>query len=622
MEKKRWCSSCTRAVVVEQTDLGLICCTRCGKVLEEDIFSTEATFVKDAGGRSRLAGSLVSTIQGRDSVSRERTLQNAEDTIRYIADNLGVGGGDQICLPARRFYEIALMRNFTRGRRADQVAASCLYIACRENNKPFLLIEFSEILRVNVYVLGAVFLQLCKLLRLEEHPFIQKLVDPSLFIHRFASGLLGVGNQDVERTALHIVASMKRDWMQTGRKPSGICGAALYIAALSHGYKFSKADIVKIVHICEATLTKRLIEFEDTESGSLTIEEFTRKAEELEGLGNLVKKAEKGDLLCEHRGSGEPHFAHGLCETCYGEFVKISGGLDGGSEPPAFQRAERERLARARADENAADSLPEPIKGIAKESGSLDNGGNDQFTITGDTGEHEAVDGGNDKPEKADYVGAEGDESESFSDIDDAEVDGYLHNEEEKVMKKIAWEAMNWEYLQEQAAKEAAAREASLANNLNCSEDMLAARELLSAASANAAKSRKERQQKRAAEAKSAQTPAEAAFQTLSKKRVSSKLNYEKLQELLDVPQVVSDNPKKSKTEKHSEDHELSHINGIEAEDHELSHINGIEAENDEDGPKAMDDYEQENAYEEYQEHEYSYYDNEEEYEHLGDEFF
>ncbi|KAJ8427938.1 hypothetical protein Cgig2_023314 [Carnegiea gigantea] len=344
--------------------------------------------------------------------------------------------------------------------------------------------------------------------------------------------------------------------LQTGRKPSGICGAALYIAALSHGYKFSKADIVKIVHICEATLTKRLIEFEDTESGSLTIEEFTRKAEELEGLGNLVKKAEKG-------------------------------GLDGGSEPPAFQRAERERLARARADENAADSLPEPIKGIAKESGSLDNGGNDQFTITGYTGEHEAVDGGDDKPEKADCVGAEGDESESFSDIDDAEV-----------MKKMTGEAMNWEYLQEQAAKEAAAREASLANNLNCSEDMLAARELLSAASANAAKSRKERQQKRAAEAKNAQTPAEAAFQTLSKKRVSSKLNYEKLQELLDGP-VVSDNPKKSKTEKHSEDHELSQINRIEAE-------------NGKDEPEAMDDYEQENAYEEYQEHEYSYYDNEE----------
>jgi len=42
--------------------------------------------------------------------------------------------------------------------------------------------------------------------------------------------------------------------------------------------------------------------------------------------------------------------------------------------------------------------------------------------VPGDTGEHKAVDGGNEKPEKADYVGSEGDESESFSDIDDAEV--------------------------------------------------------------------------------------------------------------------------------------------------------------------------------------------------------
>lgn len=35
------------------------------------------------------------------------------------------------------------------------------------------------------YVLGAVFLQLCQLLRLEEHPIVQKPTDPSLFIHRY-----------------------------------------------------------------------------------------------------------------------------------------------------------------------------------------------------------------------------------------------------------------------------------------------------------------------------------------------------------------------------------------------------------------------------------------------------
>ena len=61
-------------------------------------------------------------------------------------------------------------------------------------------------------------------------------VDPSLYLHRFANRL-GVKEKfaEVTSTALRLVASMKRDWMQTGRRPSGICGAALYIAAQVHG---------------------------------------------------------------------------------------------------------------------------------------------------------------------------------------------------------------------------------------------------------------------------------------------------------------------------------------------------------------------------------------------------
>jgi transcription factor IIIB subunit 2 len=92
-----------------------------------------------------------------------------------------------------------------------------------------------------------------------------------LFHHTLAGLLKGKNNKDVVATARDIIASMKRDWIQTGRKPSGICGAALYTAALSHGIKCSKTDIVNIVHICEATLTKRLIEFGDTDSGNLNV---------------------------------------------------------------------------------------------------------------------------------------------------------------------------------------------------------------------------------------------------------------------------------------------------------------------------------------------------------------
>ena len=54
-----------------------------------------------------------------------------------------------------------------------KVAGACLYIVCRQENKPFMLIDFSDMLQTNVYVLGAVFLQLCRLLRLEQHPIFQ-----------------------------------------------------------------------------------------------------------------------------------------------------------------------------------------------------------------------------------------------------------------------------------------------------------------------------------------------------------------------------------------------------------------------------------------------------------------
>jgi transcription factor IIIB 90 kDa subunit len=66
---------------------------------------------------------------------------------------------------------------------------------------------------------------------------IHRPVDPSLYIHRFA-GRLALGGpkaEEVAATALQLIKSMKRDWMQTGRRPAGLCGAALFIALHIHG---------------------------------------------------------------------------------------------------------------------------------------------------------------------------------------------------------------------------------------------------------------------------------------------------------------------------------------------------------------------------------------------------
>lgn len=52
--------------------------------------------------------------------------------------------------------------------------------------------------------------------------------DPCLYIPRFAHMLeFGEKTHEVSMTALRLVQRMKRDWMHTGRRPSGLCGAGV-----------------------------------------------------------------------------------------------------------------------------------------------------------------------------------------------------------------------------------------------------------------------------------------------------------------------------------------------------------------------------------------------------------
>ncbi|XP_027158860.1 transcription factor IIIB 60 kDa subunit-like isoform X2 [Coffea eugenioides] len=527
-----WCPNCVRDCRVDRDHAsGYICCSECGRIHYQDVFTDEPTFVKGPGGESRLAGSFVRSIQSDCSESFKRTLENGSRQINDLMIKLDIPD-ESLGAQAASFYRIAVERSFTKGRRTAHVAAACLYIACRANDKPYLLIDFSIWLSVNVYVLGAVYLQLCKVLNLEEHPFVQKPIDPSLFMHRFTSALMkGDYKNKVWKTALQIVASMKRDWMQTGRKPSGICGAALYISALSHGCSYSKSEIVKIVHICEATLTKRLVEFENTKSGSLTIEEFNQNAEEFEKENHsstspdvYLQESGKKEVLCQHKGK-EPHFAHGLCSSCYKDFIELSGGLDEGCEPPAFQVAERDRLARASAEkEGSTDQANQdscnhekeavPVSASASAPQNLNKGCDDTFS-------------------KDDDIPSVTDETDNLSDIDDVEVNSYLNSKEESHYKKIIWEQMNKEYVKEQAAKEAAA---ALRDCGEVTDDVLAARKLAAAAAAAVAKSRDQQKLKRA-ESKNAgpaPTAAEATRQMLMKKGLSSKINYDVLEKLFD----------------------------------------------------------------------------------------
>ncbi|KAI9120294.1 hypothetical protein K1719_007327 [Acacia pycnantha] len=126
------------------------------------------------------------------------------------------------------------------------------------------------------------------------------------------------------------------------------------------------------------------------------------------------------------------------------------------------------------------------------------------------------------------------DESECLSEIDDLEIDRYLHNEEERRYKKIIWEKLNWDYLKDQAPREEAAQKGFDA----------------SASAAKSQKGKKERQTQVAKGSGSVQLDPKAT-QASGKKRLSSKVNFEMMEKLFGEsdPLEALENPKKARFE-------------------------------------------------------------------------
>lgn len=171
---------------------------------------------------------------------------------------------------AHRFFTVAVEKNFVQGRRTTHVVAACLYIACRQEKSQHMLIDFSDALQVNVYILGTCFLKFRRLLGLK-----LDIIDPALYIYRFAAHLdLDEKANAVALTALRLVGRMKRDWIVAGRRPAGICAAALLIACRAHGFARGSNDVSRVLRVCGMTVHQRVKDFESTPSSNLTLQQF------------------------------------------------------------------------------------------------------------------------------------------------------------------------------------------------------------------------------------------------------------------------------------------------------------------------------------------------------------
>ncbi|KAG6335626.1 hypothetical protein ID866_3462 [Astraeus odoratus] len=274
------CTDCGGTVIEYDSAAGNGFCVQCGTVVEENTIVSEVTFGETSTGAAMVQGAYVG--QGAtharmsgpfgsrgNSESREQTIANASKKIQSFAAALRLS--EVVALAATRLYTLAVEHKFTKGRRSIHVAAVCLYVACRQKEtRNYMLIDFSDLLQVNVFELGHIYLQLVQTLNLK-----LPLVDPSHYISRFAALLeFGEETHKVATDAVRLVQRFDRDWVTKGRRPAGICGAALLLAARMNNFRRSIEEIVQVVKIADTTLKKRLEEFKRTPSGALTLADF------------------------------------------------------------------------------------------------------------------------------------------------------------------------------------------------------------------------------------------------------------------------------------------------------------------------------------------------------------
>ncbi|XP_074472446.1 transcription factor IIIB 90 kDa subunit isoform X1 [Sebastes fasciatus] len=557
----RVCKTCGGSDIDVDQARGSAVCTSCGSVLEDNIIVSEVQFVEGSGGVSSAVGQFVSadgpvkapllgsgfhTSVGKES--RAQTLQGGKRQIQQLGSQLQL---NQHCLDtAFNFFKMVVSKHLTRGRKTEHVIAACLYLVCRTEGTPHMLLDLSDLLQVNVYILGKTFLLLARELCINA-----PAIDPCLYIPRFAHMLeFGVKTHEVSMTALRLVQRMKRDWMHTGRRPSGLCGAALLVAARMHKFRRTVKDVISVVKVCQTTLRKRLTEFEETPTSHLTIDEFMKvdleqecdppsftasqqktKMQQLEH--ELARKLDEveGEISCyKDEIETELEKSRPKLRGIYAAYAKEIDPEDvevlSSEEPevPEIEDAELQAAAQ-HLTQNFLCQVIQEEDGIDKKTDDEQEAGPDKdgagpqrqaaplavilgkLPSAASLSLQQTFQTFN---EPATGEQPDDDQSESgeldLNDIDDLEIDKYILNDREVEVKTELWMKQNAEYLKEQKEKE----------------------EKIKKEKEQGTYKEKPKKSKKKKEQIQASTAGEAIERMLEKKKISSKINYDVLRDL------------------------------------------------------------------------------------------
>jgi len=278
------CPECTGINLFLNRDKGEVICKDCGLVIEEKMveFGQEwREFESDTSQKRRRTGAPMTYTQYdqglgtevgqradlyklgdkyknkffrlrkwqyRISTAIERNLKLALAELKRVSSYLKLP--KSVEEESARIYTLAVQRGLVRGRSMESVVAGALYAACRRHEVPRTLDELGEASGIEKKEIGRTYRFITRELGINILPS-----NPADYIARFASSLkLSAESQS---RAVEILDMAQEKELTSGRGPTGIAAAALYVAALIHGEKRTQREVADVAGVTEVTIRNR-----------------------------------------------------------------------------------------------------------------------------------------------------------------------------------------------------------------------------------------------------------------------------------------------------------------------------------------------------------------------------
>ena len=184
----------------------------------------------------------------RANNSADRNLALALKELNRLASKIGLQR--QVRETAAMLYRKAVQKNLVRGRSIEGVAAATLYGACRQCEVPRTLDEITKASNATKKEVGRTYRYISRELGLNLMP-----ASPVAYITRY-SRELGLSGK-VEDAAIKILQEATESELTSGRGPTGVAAAAIYLASVVYNQRKTQKVIADTVGVTEVTIRNR-----------------------------------------------------------------------------------------------------------------------------------------------------------------------------------------------------------------------------------------------------------------------------------------------------------------------------------------------------------------------------